>query len=479
MNTSTPFSLLLLCLTALTVSSPASVAQDLHQDLRVAPNTKAQVQLSYAPVVKRAAPAVVNVFSKRIIRTSGSPFAGSSMFERMFGSGMFEPRERVQQSLGSGVLVAEDGVIVTNNHVVEGADELRVVLADRREFIAKVLLTDKQTDLAVLRIETKGEALPTMDFATDNETEVGDLVLAIGNPFGVGQTVTSGIVSALARTDVGRGDLSFFIQTDAAINPGNSGGALVSMQGELLGVNTVIVSRSGGSDGIGFAIPAAMVRRVVESTISDGEVIRPWFGARLQNIDRDLSESLGLDRPKGALVSEVYPGGAADKAGVRRGDVVLAVSGQDINTDQGLSFRLAIHKIGDKVPVKIARDGKEFIKYVRTKAAPEKPARAIRQLLGDHPFAGAEIANLSPALAMEKGLDPFAKGVIVLQIESRSAARYYGLRPGDIVAKINDHNILRVVDVQNELMQSEGNLRWPVVILRNGKEISANIRMRN
>ncbi|MBL4595133.1 MAG: Do family serine endopeptidase [Robiginitomaculum sp.] len=469
------FRLWLACLVTTLFFAPFSIAQD----LREVPQSEAQAQLSYAPVVKKAAPAVVNVFSKRTIRTSGSSFGGSSMFERMFGRGIFGPQERVQQSLGSGVIVGEGGVIVTNNHVVQGADELRVVLADRREFDATLLLSDEKTDLAVLRIELDGETLPIMPFATQNEAEVGDLVLAIGNPFGVGQTVTSGIVSALARTDVGSGDYSFFIQTDASINPGNSGGALVSMDGELLGVNTVILSRSGGSNGIGFAIPAAMVRRVVEAAVSDGEVVRPWFGARLQNVDRDLSASLGLDRPRGALVSQIYPKGSAARAGIKRGDVVLAVGGQDINSEQGLRFRLAIHKVGEQVPVKILRDGAELVKQLTTRAAPEIPLRNNKSFSGTHPFGGAEIANLSPALAEEKGLDPFAHGVLVLHVQSRSAAGYYGFRPGDIVRELNDVIIEDVADLVRAIEVGEGWNRWPVRLERGGKEVAGTIRIRN
>ncbi len=449
-----------------------------HADaLRQIPIDQAQIQLSYAPIVREAAPAVVNVYSKRTVQTAGSGFSGS-LFERMFGPGIFGPQERVQQSLGSGVIVGEDGVIVTNNHVVKGADELRVVLSDRREFDAKLLLADEKTDLAVLRIKTDGEILPSMPFP-DEEAEVGDLVLAIGNPFGVGQTVTSGIVSATARTDVGASDYAFFIQTDAAINPGNSGGALVSMQGKLLGVNTIILSRSGGSNGIGFAIPASMVRRVVEAAIADGEVVRPWFGARLQNIDRDLSASLGLDRPRGALVSEIYPKSAAAKAGVKRGDVILAIDGKSINSEQGLRFQLAIHKIGKKIPITIFRDGKEITRKLSTRAAPEIPLRNNTRIEGTHPFGGAEIANLSPALAEERSFDPFAKGVVVLNVPSRSAARYYGvLRPGDIILDLNGVRIDQVEDVKRAIRAGENSWRWPIRIERGGREVSGTIRIR-
>lgn len=444
------------------------------------PQNAVQVQMSYAPVVKSAAPAVVNVYSRKVIKSAASPFAGDPFFGRLFGRGFFGPQERVQQSLGSGVLVRKDGVVVTNNHVVNGADELRVVLADRREFDAKLLLSDKQADLAVLKIETDGEALPVMAFHENKEAEVGDLVLAIGNPFGVGQTVTSGIVSALARTDVGASDYSYFIQTDAAINPGNSGGALVGMDGSLLGINTVILSRSGGSNGIGFAIPSAMVARVVDAALSEGgEVIRPWFGARLQVVDRDLAASLGLDRPHGALVSETYKGGPADRAGIKRGDVVTSIDGFEINSEQGLRFRLATHKIGETIALKIIREGHGKTLRLKTRPAPEVPARNETVLGGINPFAGAQVANLSPALAEELSLNAFAKGVIILDVAPRSPANYYGLRPGDILGDIADAPVNSVKQIKTLLNELDGARRWPVTIRRGGREISTTIRLRS
>lgn len=444
------------------------------------PQSKAQMQLSFAPLVKQTAPAVVNVYSKKTVRSQASPFAGDPFFGRLFGQGFFGPRERVEQSLGSGVLVRKDGIIVTNNHVVNGADELRIVLADRREFDAELLLADEQADLAVLKIDTEGEDLPVMQFHDSTDAEVGDLVLAIGNPFGVGQTVTSGIVSALARTDVGISDYSYFIQTDAAINPGNSGGALVSMDGRLLGVNTVILSRSGGSHGVGFAIPSVMVERVVDAALSEGvdHVVRPWFGARLQGVDRDLAASLGLDRPHGALVSELYPDGPAHKAGVLHGDVVTTVDGHEVNSEQGLRFRLATHKVGKTVPLSVIRDGKPKSLWVKTIAAPELPLRDETVLDGVNPFTGAKVANLSPALAEEIRVDAFAKGVIILSIAPRSPASYYGLRPGDIVEGIAEIDINLVTDLRDALDASEGAARWPVSIVRKGRPISTVIRLR-
>ncbi len=447
---------------------------------RAVPQSALQTQLSYAPLVKGAAPAVVNVYSRRVVKGTASPFAGDPFFGRLFGQGFFGSRDRVQQSLGSGVVVRKDGIIVTNNHVVNGADELRVVLADRREFDAELLLSDKQADLAVLKINTDGEDLPVMALHTTGEAEVGDLVLAIGNPFGVGQTVTSGIVSALARTDVGASDYSYFIQTDAAINPGNSGGALVGMDGTLLGVNTVILSRSGGSNGIGFAIPAAMVARVVDAALNeDGRVVRPWFGARLQVVDRDLAASLGLDRPHGALVSETYTGGPAARAGVKHGDVVTRIDGYEINSEQGLRFRLATHKIGETVSLQVIREGVLKTLTLKTRAAPEVPRRDETELEGLNPFSGAKVANLSPALAEELSIDEFAKGVIILSVAPRSAASYYGLRPGDILGDIGEDSIDTVEDVVRVLDINDGTSRWPVTIMRAGRRIATTIRLRS
>lgn len=456
---------------------PAGAMPTFAQGLREVPKEQAQIQLSFAPVVKEAAPAVVNVYSKRVVKTAGSPFQGT-MFERMFGPGMFGPQERVQQSLGSGVIVSPDGVIVTNNHVVDGGQELRVVLSDRREFDAKVLLTDDKTDLAVLKINPEGDPFPVMPFHEKGQMEVGDLVIAIGNPFGVGQTVTSGIISGLGRTDVGQSDYSSFIQTDAAINPGNSGGALVNMKGELVGINSEILSRSGGSNGIGFAIPVSMVRRVVEAALSDGQVIRPWFGARLQEVDNDLAATLGMDRPQGTLVSEVWPGSAADRAGIKRGDVVLTLDGQPVNSQQGLRFALATHKLDKKLPVTILRDGKQKTLTLKTLRAPEKPKRQVNDISGQNPLQGAQVANLSPALAQETGLDPFERGVVIMKLPARSMAAYFGFRPGDIILEVDQRTVRNVNDLESALNKADGQHTWPVRIERKGREIFATLRSR-
>src|ERR1700758_942383 len=278
-----------LCLLAL--GATGALAQQ-----RQVPNSAAQLELSFAPIVKRVAPAVVNVYAARIV-ANNNPFLADPFFRQFFGA---MPREQVERSLGSGVIIDPAGLVVTNYHVIEGASQVKVALADKREFAADVVLKDQRSDLAVLRIKDAKEKFPTLEFADSDELQVGDVVLAIGDPFGVGQTVTHGIVSAVARTQVGISDYQFFIQTDAAINPGNSGGALVDVAGRLVGINSAIYSRSGGSQGIGFAIPANMVRVVVASARSGGTTVRrPWLGAKLQAVTPEIADSLGLRSPTG------------------------------------------------------------------------------------------------------------------------------------------------------------------------------------
>ncbi|TGY89833.1 DegQ family serine endoprotease [Marinicauda algicola] len=445
--------------------------QSFHAD-RAVPDSRADMQLSFAPIVREAAPAVVNVYSRRVV-AQRSPFAGDPFFERFFGP---QTRQREVGSLGSGVIVDPSGIIVTNHHVVEGAQELRVVLADRREFDAELLLADERTDLAVLRIDA-GEALPVLPYDEAGDAEVGDLVLAIGNPFGVGQTVTSGIVSALARTDVGISDYSFFIQTDAAVNPGNSGGALVDMDGELIGVNTAIFSRSGGSHGIGFAIPADMVRTVVEAALSGEELIRPWLGARLQPVTSDLAQSLGLDRPRGAIVSELWPGGPAEEAGLRRGDIIVEVDGVEVNDETGIRFRFATHSLGDEAEVTVLRDGERRTLPVQARPAPgERDAEPVR-VRGRNPLQGAQVVELSPALNERLGIDTFLEGIMVTGVERRSAAAYYGFQPGDRVLEIQGEAIETLDDLDRVLERYDNDAHWPVEIVRGGERFARTLRL--
>ena len=416
---------------------------------RVTPQSMTEVKLSFAPVVERAAPAVVNIYSRRVVQQR-SPFAGDPFFERFFGGSSNAPRERVQNSLGSGVIVSPDGVIVTNNHVINGMSEIKVVLNDRREFNAELVLADPQTDLAVLRIDT-GEALPYLTFANSDSAQVGDIVLAIGNPFGVGQTVTNGIISALARTAVSVTDYQFFIQTDAAINPGNSGGALVDSDGRLVGVNTAIYSRSGGSNGIGFAIPSRLVQQVIKSAVDGSALVRPWIGASTSTVTADMATALKLDRPAGAIVDDIWVQGPADSAGIKPGDVIVELDGQPVFDAQTLQYRVGVKSDAETADVVYVRNGKNRTAKVVLSLPPETPARDPRALEGRQPLNGVTVDNLSPRYSEELGLDPLSKGVVVTEIEPRSFAARRGLRPGHKVLSVNGMTVRTAAELEREL----------------------------
>ncbi|MCX7586786.1 Do family serine endopeptidase [Phenylobacterium sp. 58.2.17] len=440
----------------------------LAQPTRAAPGDALTMKSSFAPVVKRAAPAVVNISSKRLVRQRADPFW------EMFGMGA--PRERIQGSLGSGVIVRADGIVVTNNHVVEGGQEITVALADRREYAARVLLADPRTDLAVLKIDVGNERLPILAIDDSGEAQVGDLVLAIGDPFGVGQTVTNGIISALNRTADPNGDASnAYIQTDAAINPGNSGGALVDMDGDLIGVNSFILSRSGTSSGVGFAVPAAIVKRVVETAAGGGQaVVRPWLGARTQTVTAELARSMGMSVPQGALVADIWPNGPAARAGLRQGDVIVSVEGRPAVDAAAVSYAISSRRPGDSVKLGVRRGASEQILTLRAEAPPATPAKDEQVISGRNPFDGATVVNLSPAVAEELGIDPFAgRGVLVTNI-SRGFAMNAGLRPGDLVRRVNGREIGSVRELAGVLGGGGG--QWQVTIERNGQEITANFR---
>ena len=444
---------------------------------RVVPTSSAELQLSYAPLVRRTAPAVVNIYARKVVRrTFRSPLFNDPFFRRFFGD-VLPPgarRERIENSLGSGVIVRPDGYIVTNNHVISGADEVIVALADRREFDADVVLTDERTDLAVLRIETEGTSLPHLELMDSDDIEVGDIILAIGNPFGVGQTVTSGIVSALARTQVGVADYRYFIQTDAAINPGNSGGAMVGLNGRLAGVNTAIFSKSGGSIGIGFAVPANMVRVVVESALRGGRVVRPWLGATGQGVTADIAAAQGLDRPSGVLVNAVYPKGPADRAGIKVGDIIKAIGRHKVLDPEGLEFRIATHPLDSNVELTVLRGERILKTEVALGPPPEVPQRDLTWIEGRGPLAGARIGNLSPAFAEELGFDPMRRGVVVVEVATNSPARNLRLKPGDVLVRINGKGIELVEDVLVATNEEASN--WRIAIKRGDRQLNVMVR---
>jgi Do/DeqQ family serine protease len=442
---------------------------------RQAPASAAEVQLSFAPIVKRVAPAVVNVYASRTVQQRVSPFFNDPFFRQFFGDQFGgRPSQRIQQSLGSGVVIDAAGLIVTNFHVIENADEVKVALADRREFPAEIILKDERSDIAILRIKVEAGTLSAIEFADSDKVEVGDLVLAIGDPFGVGQTVTSGIVSAFAHVPSGPAQDQYFIQTDAAINPGNSGGALVDANGRLIGINRMIVSPSGGSNGIGFAVPSNLVRVVAEAARTGKPPARPWLGAALQNITPDIAAGLGITPPRGVLVASVTSGSPAEKAGLTSGDVITAMDGADIDDLGSLNYRLATKPIGGNASVIFVRKGKPFRATLALVTAPETVPRDEVKIGEGSPLAGATVANLSPALADEIGYDDDPNGAVVTDVADGSVAQRVGFRRGDRVVAVNGVNIDSTRRLQTVTGEQAG--RWTVRIRRGGQTIERQFR---
>ncbi|MGZ9097598.1 MAG: Do family serine endopeptidase [Micavibrio sp.] len=443
----------LIIISILALSNGAAFAQD-----RAVPLNREEVTLSFAPLVKKVAPAVVNIYTKRtVFRRAGHPFMSDPLFQQFFGGG-FAPdlggglsRKQVEGALGSGLIVDPAGIVVTNAHVIKGADEIRVVLLDGREFDATLSLMDEHSDLAILRIESAASDLPYATLRPSEELAVGDLVLAIGNPFGVGQTVTSGIVSALARSSLNISDFNFFIQTDAAVNPGNSGGPLVAMDGRVVGINTAIYSQSGGSLGIGFAIPSEMVQTVIlaESGGQAGEngILRPWLGVTSQPITRDIAESLGLEKPAGTLISDMHKASPLHKAGVRVGDVIVSMNGKPIQDGAEMKYRMATVALGSTADIGVYRNGKIFDTKITAIAPPDDPPRN-QTVLKDGLFSGVTVANLNPAVASEIGDISQDDGVVVINIDRRNNAAARFLTAGDIIVRLNGVDIEKVSDLK-------------------------------
>jgi Do/DeqQ family serine protease len=447
-----------------------ATAQAVAQDRRV-PTSAADVKLSYAPIVQRVQPAVVNVYAAKVVQNR-NPLLDDPIFRRFFGGGGQQP-EQMQRSLGSGVMVDPSGLVVTNNHVIEGADQVKVSLSDKREFEAEIVLKDSRTDLAVLRLKDTKEKFPTLDFSNSDDLLVGDVVLAIGNPFGVGQTVTHGIISALARTQVGITDYQFFIQTDAAINPGNSGGALVDMTGKLVGINTAIFSRSGGSQGIGFAIPANMVRVVVASAKGGGKAVkRPWLGARLQTVTPEIAETLGLKAPNGALVASVTPNSPASRAGLKLSDLIVAIDGQSIEDLNAFDYRFATRPLGGTAQLDIQRNGKPVKLTVPLETAPDTGRDEI-VITTRSPFQGAKVSNISPAVADELHLDASIEGVVVTDLADDGTAASVGFQKGDIILAVNNKKIEKTSDLEKATRESAR--LWRIVVVRGGQQINVTL----
>lgn len=439
-------------------------------EMRV-PQSQSEISLSFAPLVREASPAVVNIYARRVVQ-SRSPFADDPFFGDLFRE--FRSRPRVQNSLGSGVILSADGIVVSNYHVVGEASDIRVVLNDRREYDARVLLGDEESDLAILQLEDADD-MPHLTLRDSDTVEVGELVLAIGNPFGVGQTVSSGIVSGLARSGTATGNArGYFIQTDAPINPGNSGGALIDVQGRLIGVNTSILTRSGGSNGIGFAIPSALVRQfVIQAQAGQTRFERPWAGITGQSVTADISESLGMIAPGGVVLSDLHPASPYASAGLRVGDVVTMVDDQPVNTPPEMMFRMAIRGIGATARVTFQRGGQERSVDVAMIAPPDDPPHTPVTLGPDEVLHQMAVGRINPAVADALGLPLVSEGVVVTDPGPLGARA--GLRAGDIILGINRFAITLPNEVGPALRASAPRIQ--IEVLRGNRRVVLRFRV--
>ncbi len=430
------------------ISLTLGLATSVSAETKV-PQDQTEIALGFAPLVKEAAPAVVNIFAKQIVQARQTPFTGDPFFDQLFRS-FGNPQPRLESSLGSGVILSEDGIVVSNYHVVGMSTDIRVQLNDRSEYTAEVLLSDEESDLAILKLRD-AEGLPFLALRDSDNVDVGELVMAIGNPFGVGQTVTSGIVSGLARSGVATGNArGYFIQTDAAINPGNSGGALIDINGDLIGINTSILTRSGGSNGIGFAIPAKLVAEFVEQARAGFDSFeRPWAGMFAQPVDADMADGLGLDRPGGIVVSELHEHSPFVTAGFEPGDVILALDGQPVNTPAEMVFRMTVAGLGSEAQVEVMKDGRVQTIAVAMNEPPETPARDTVTTGKKSAIPGLVISNINPGVISEITLPLGAKGVVV-ENPGEVGARL-GLRRGDVLRVIDGTEIVTPKDADKAL----------------------------
>jgi len=436
------------------------------------PQSEIEIKLSFVPLVKQAAPAVVNIYAQRIIEERRSPFSRDPFFRDFFRNfGQLQPR--VQNSLGSGVILSADGYVVSNYHVVGGATDIRVVLHDGREISGDVILADEDSDLAVLKINTN-EILPHLDLRKSDTVEVGELVLAIGNPFGVGQTVTNGIISGLARTGIASGSAKgYFLQTDAPINPGNSGGALIDISGSLVGVNTSILSRSGGSNGIGFAIPADLVGQfLIQAKAGRSSFIRPWAGMRGQPITFEMAASLNLPAMSGMIISELHELSPFSKVGIGVGDIITKVDGLDINSPAEMLYRMSVVGIGTAVDVSYLSQGILKSSKIDLVEMPNWEAKQVT-LGPEFIFMDLHISELTPEFQSKFGLSFSSDGLIVLD-PGRIASRL-GLRRGDLLREVNRKPVGTIEDAISAIssIKSSGS----ITIIRSGRRVSLRFRL--
>lgn len=426
---------------------------------------KLGLQTSFASTVQRVTPSVVNIWSSRKVNTSDNrrlePLFEDPFFRRFFGDDLFGqspiPRERRERSLGSGVIVSQDGYVLTNAHVVDGATDIKVSLSDKREFPARLIGSDPKTDLAVIKIDRTG--LPPVTLGDSSKVQVGDIALAIGNPFGLGQTVTMGVISATGRGGLGIEEYEDFIQTDAAINPGNSGGALINADGALIGINTAILSRSGGNQGVGFAIPVNMARNVMDQIIRDGKVSRAFLGVTIQPVTPDIASAFQLNKVEGALIADVAADTPAERAGLHAGDIVLKLDGSTVADSRALQLAIGQMTPGRTVRLTVTRDGRERDFSV---ALGEQPREGTDSTSDNGRSQSARVLDgisaetLTPELARQFGISTNVKGgVLIRRVDPSSVAAQAGLAPGDVILQVNRNPVTTVEQMNRYLSASK------------------------
>jgi serine protease Do len=444
-----------------------------------------QLSDALSEVATVATPSVVNISTTRVIKSRDeTPFDlfDDPFFRRFFGDQLPHPnipKERKEQSLGSGVIVSEDGYIVTNNHVIEKSQEIKVLLSNKRDYKAKLIGADPKTDIAVIKIDAKG--LTALPWGDSNKLKVGEIVFAIGNPFGLNQTVTMGVIGAVGRANVGIADYEDFIQTDAAINPGNSGGALLNARGELVGINTAILSRTGGYQGIGFAVPSSMARQVMDDLVKHKKVVRGWLGVSIQEVTSDLAEEFGVKDLKGALISGVMKGSPAEKAGIRQGDVILQYNGKSVEDTGHLRNMVSQTPLGSVVKIRLLRKKKEIEVEAVVAEQPKKLAEAAQeeeQAADDEnaALAGLTVRELTPDLARRFGIAQGEKGVVIVRIEQNSRAFEAGMRPGDLILQIDQKDITTIEDYRKAVARITAKDRILLLIRRKSEDLFVTIK---
>ncbi|MES2729170.1 MAG: trypsin-like peptidase domain-containing protein [Pseudomonadota bacterium] len=456
--------------------SPAGAAE------KTVPSTIPQMQLSFAPLVRQVAPSVVNIYAAKEIATQ-NPFLNDPFLAPFFQGGNM-PRKRIESSLGSGVIVQADGLVVTNAHVVQGANEIVAIMADGREIPAKIQAVDTDADIALVQLDMKkvNGVLPTANLIPSDKLQVGDLVIAIGNPFGVGQTVTSGIVSAVARSAQSISDFNFFIQTDAAINPGNSGGPLVDMNGDVVGINTAIYSRDGGSLGIGFAVPAELVLTIINAkrtghvNADTGVVARAWMGIGVQDVTKDIAKAMGIEAGQGSLVNSLHSDSPARDAGLKTGDIITALNGKAMRGPTELRYRMALVPIGQALTLSALRDGKSREITLQAIAPPETPKRDLYAPGQTTPLYGATLCNVNPAVEVQLKLTTQVEDNVAICTITRKGIAARFLRQGDIITAVNGLVVQTTAQIRKALQAGAGPRGWTITVLRNGKTQTVLIR---